>query len=330
MIERQRLERRSPQAERQPRGSSPTRCRESAPSSSRSASFETISCTLRRGCRDTCRRSDIRRNREEDLRLDLAEPVQHALRRQSPASTTTRPRPLRPPRARPRSSQARWPHNAATRSPFTTPAAAALARIATTSSYNSRLVIVRPLLGCRVGLGECDHCRRVVAAPQQVLSEVDSRFGKELRARHAIAVDDDRAALVADHSAVIPHGGPEGPAIGDRPLVQRFVIREIAGSRESSATRIRPSGLSRPHGRDSASRAGGITGVGLRAFARSKISRTAGVSVNALDDVGSLAAIATSAVSNEVRVRVENALPRRGSSRPCMSAEPWSTATQRG
>jgi hypothetical protein len=67
----------------------------------------------------------------------------------------------------------------------------------------------------------------IVAAAQQVLGEIEPRLGIEARARHLVAIDQDRPARsFVDHPAKIPDLFPERLDIVDRPGVEVMVIAE--------------------------------------------------------------------------------------------------------
>jgi hypothetical protein len=70
-----------------------------------------------------------------------------------------------------------------------------------------------------------EQCRRVVAAPQQVLGEVEARVREPFGAGHAQGANALwPAGTVAHHLGEIPHRVPEGSGLLHRPAVERPVV----------------------------------------------------------------------------------------------------------
>ena len=67
----------------------------------------------------------------------------------------------------------------------------------------------------------------VIATTQKVLREVETGFGEPARARHAVVIEDHRAARVSPDIAEIPEQAPEIRSLSDRPRVQRSVVRKL-------------------------------------------------------------------------------------------------------
>jgi hypothetical protein len=67
----------------------------------------------------------------------------------------------------------------------------------------------------------------VVGRPpvEQILGVVERASGEPARTGHAIAVDENPVAGLADHARVIPQRAPERVAPIDRPAPQRVIIR---------------------------------------------------------------------------------------------------------
>ena len=74
----------------------------------------------------------------------------------------------------------------------------------------------------------------VITTAQKVLREIQARFGEPARARHAVTIEDHQAARVSAYAAEIPEQAPEIRSLGDRPGVQRLVVRKL-----QSETRVR-------------------------------------------------------------------------------------------
>jgi len=101
---------------------------------------------------------------------------------------------------------------AVTRSPLPTPAARSACCSRDTSAISSAQLSRRENLSSQ---------RKISTSPepgaQQVLGEIEPRVGKELRARHVVAVDQVPLTLVPDDAAIIPNEIPEIRAMRDRP-----------------------------------------------------------------------------------------------------------------
>ena len=88
----------------------------------------------------------------------------------------------------------------------------------------------RPRTGARATLSSP---RKTSASPsprlrQQVLGEVQLRVGEEAGAGHPVAIVEHARALVADDAAEIPDEVPERLAVLDRPGVQRVIVAQFA------------------------------------------------------------------------------------------------------
>ena len=154
---------------------------------------------------------------EQDLRLDLAEAVEHAagaeIRRAGRPDDALR----RARRARASPVSGMFGMKAATRSPGRRPSCASACAARDTSLVRLR-VADAPLEAALVPEHEGVA---LVAAPQQVLGEIEARLGKPLRARHLVAVDQHRAALLrGDHAAQVPDLATRTPR-GYRPSTGR-------------------------------------------------------------------------------------------------------------
>jgi hypothetical protein len=70
-----------------------------------------------------------------------------------------------------------------------------------------------------------EQCRRVVAAAQQVLGEVEARVREPFGAGHAQGTFAQRPpGTVAHHLGERPHRAPEGSGLLHRPVVERPVV----------------------------------------------------------------------------------------------------------
>ena len=124
---------------------------------------------------------------EQHLRLDLAEAVEHAARRRSPASTTTRSRRGSSAASIAITVSGMFGRKPATRSPGSTPAA----RKPSAMRATSRAQLAPGQLAPLAALVAKDDRRRVVVAAQQVLRVVEARADEPARAGHAVAVFED-------------------------------------------------------------------------------------------------------------------------------------------
>ena len=142
---------------------------------------------------------------DEQLRLDLAEAVEHALRRRNPASRTTRPRRARRPRACRRSSRACWAASPRRGRPASTPSVAH--RLLQARDQRAQFAPGQAALD----LSSPRKTMRVAGAGfrSRFSAKFSRRVGKESRAGHPVAVDQHAFAALADHAAEIPDQAPE-------------------------------------------------------------------------------------------------------------------------
>ena len=160
---------------------------------------------------------------DEEHRLDLAEAVEHALRRRNRASRTTRPR-----RSRRRPAWRRWSpacSAASRRRGRPSPMPSARKRLLQARDQRAQFVPGQPALDLVLAAKDDGVAGRRAGAAGSRRSSAWHRG--RTRARHAVAVGEHASAAFADHAAEIPDQAPEAGAVLDRPAMQVGVGREI-------------------------------------------------------------------------------------------------------